>query len=236
MNSHESRQKLGEELDALEAAADKFAVVFTQDYSLRVAYKQQVHEMAEAIFQAVERGEVTAESGARYAASVRNQIMAAVRRETSSLGRSLAEYHKEHGRAIYELLENYSQRKFGRPFRTLSTLQQHEVNLEVIRASGRTNAGVDRGLAKASRIGRGVLGLSLVFSFQNVRRSGYDVGVLLDEIGTHVGGGIGGAVGGVAARVLIGPAAPAFVIAGMFLGSFIAAEAAHRYIKSHLEF
>lgn len=235
MNTQLDMQKMGEALDDLEAAADDFSIALTQDNQVRINYKGKVHEYAEAIFKAVKANEMTAQEGARRASHTRNEIMAAARNQTSALGRSIAEFNKEHGKAHDELLEKYAQQHYRRSFSSLSASQKNDVYLKVIEAAGRTSPTFDSFSAKASFLGRRILALSLLYSAKQVLESPHKSDALKEEVSLILGGLVGGGIGASAARGVFGPARPLFVIGGMLLGSIVGADRAHNYVKKHLE-
>ena len=235
MNTPNPQQKLEDVLNDLEDIAADFAFAFTQDNRTREAYKSTVREFSQAIRNSVRSGEKSAESAAHYAAQVRNKVMAAAREETSLLGKSIAEFLKEEAKSIEELLEHYSSKMHGKRFSSLMAHERHGVHLEIIEASGRTRSAVDKWAPKASQLGKGIIAFSLAHSAANVLRSRHQADTLAEEISTLVGGFGGAELGALAARRLTGPAAPVFIIAGMFLGGIVGTQAAHNYVKPYLD-
>ena len=237
MNTQVDMEKLGEALDDVEASGDEFAIVFATDNQYRINYKNTVSAFAEAVFNSVKAGEITAQEGARLASRTRNEMMAAARNQTSALGRSIAEFQKEHGKSTDELLNQYAEQHYRRKFSLLSAAQKNDVYLKVIEASGRPNPNFNRFYEVASFLGRRIVALSLLYSAKQVLESPHKADALKEELSLLLGGYAGGEIGAYYVAILIatGPARPVFIFGGMLLGGLIGADGAHRYVKKYLE-
>ena len=111
----------------------------------------------------------------------------------------------------------------GASFQQLSTTQQNKVYPAIVTSSGKSNIKVTGKLAKLSLAGRGLIFVSVAISTYNVLTSSNKAGAIKREIAV-TGAGIGGSIAaGALAGLACGPAAPACVTVGAFVGGALAA-------------
>jgi hypothetical protein len=226
---------LNDSLDDFEATAQEFAQICFRDEAARNRYSRLISEMSSEIVQKVKSGEISAVEGAQIANGRRNRIMNSIRNESSLLGKHVAEHIKHHGRFMDDLHESYSYKRYSKPFDHLTPSERYQVHMDQILASGRSNAVIDGRIAKLTHLSRGIEALSLAYSIKKISESENKERAFLIEVGTLLAGLGGGEAAAYAASLVFGPGAPIFVGAGMFLGSIIAADAAHSYMTSHMD-
>lgn len=153
---------------------------------------------------------------------MRNEIMEWARTKTSDYGLASAKAQKRVGRTLDDLLEQYSQSKFKKPFSELDLAHRDTVFLEIVNSSGRPKATVSARVARLGHAGRTLWILSLGVAVYNIA-SAEDKGRATGREAASVGGGFaGGAAGGALAGVWAGPLGVAVGIAiGGMIGAII---------------
>ncbi|MEI8632844.1 hypothetical protein P4S72_14180 [Vibrio sp. PP-XX7] len=108
---------------------------------------------------------------------------------------------------LSDLTEKYAQRHFKLSFSELSAVEQDKVYLEIIDSSGRARPSVNAAAARLSRLGRGLLIVTIGIAVYNIATAEDKVRAAERE-GAVLGGGFaGGAAGGAVAGLACGPGA-----------------------------
>lgn len=212
-------------IETVRADVTAAAAMATNDAQVRALYQREITNMARMLEQDVAAGRLTWRQAADQAMTARNDVMDMLRGRTSPVGRALAQQMKSQGLNRQTLLMKYTERLFGkgRAFSSLSATEQAQVYGEIVRASGRSNPRVNATLTRVSRVGRGLIVLSLGVSIYNIAVAD-DPGAQAVEEGAVLGGGIaGGVAGGAAAGLLCGPGAPVCSTVGAFVGGALGA-------------
>ncbi|HLL00685.1 MAG TPA: hypothetical protein VK539_08875 [Myxococcaceae bacterium] len=203
---------------AMQAELTQFGLRFISDNATRRNYQAQIQQYVNELLDHMRRGEITPQEAARLANATRNDVMNALRLKTSDVGRAVAESFKPEGKTLSQLLQHYAQKVFQRPFEQLSKTQQDLVYLEIVKASARDNPKFTSRVAKLSKLGKGLVFVSVAISVYNVASAEDKVDALGREGATTGGGILGGAAGGALAGLACGPGAPVCVTIGVFVG------------------
>lgn len=130
---------------------------------------------------------------------------------------------KKTGLTFTELTEKYAQNKFRTSFKNLSVVNQNQVYLEIINSSGRPRPSMNAAASRYSKLGRGLLVVTVGIAIYNITVAEDKVRATARE-GVILGGGFaGGAAGGAAAGLACGPGAPLCVTVGVFIGGALGA-------------
>ena len=229
--ANDDESLLDEALAGLEAEAETFAWRFINDARARQAYVTRIRAMSDQILKDVRSGLVSAEEGAAFANRMRNAIMDEIRGATSAIGRVGAEAAKVSGQTLEEGIEKASKKLFpGKTFAELSTAQKRQVFMEVVEASGRSSSRVSSRIPAWTRLGRGLIVVTVAISAVNIWMAKNKVKQGIKEGATLLGGALGGAAASASAGFLCGPGAPVCVtvlfIVGGVAGAIIANSAA----------
>ncbi|WP_409425389.1 MULTISPECIES: hypothetical protein [unclassified Pseudoalteromonas] len=223
MNQGYDRSMLEGSLSQMESAAMNFAHRFINDGKVRMSYVNQTKKVAIEYRARVTSGAISAEDAAKQVQVIRNQILEAQRLRTSDLGKAKAVSLKKTGLTLTDLTEKYSQNKYGKSFLKLSNLQKNQVYLEIIESSGRPRPAVNSAAQKYTKLGRGLLLVTLGVAVYNIAVADDKAKATARE-GVVIGGGFaGGAAGGVLAGLACGPGAPVCVTVGVFVGGALGA-------------
>ncbi|MDY0273210.1 MAG: hypothetical protein RBR37_11990 [Advenella sp.] len=210
-------------LSEMESAAMNFAYRFINDGKIRLNYIHQTRMLAQEYRTKVVSGQMQAQQAVGHVQYIRNQILEAQRLHTSDIGRAVAVNAKKTGLTLDDLTEKYARQKFGTSFSSLSASNQNQVYLEIIDSSGRTRPSMNVIADRLSKLGRGLLVVTLGTAVYNIA-SAESKGKALAREGIILGSGFaGGAAGGAVAGLACGPAAPLCVTAGVFIGGALGA-------------
>ncbi|HYO53309.1 hypothetical protein [Archangium sp.] len=215
MTEHET---LEQAIHALQAEAVNFAFRWINDNNVRRDYLTSVQQYSRELQDAVHRHELSAAEAAQEAVEMRNRLMELSRFKLSDIGKAYSSSLKAQGRPLEALLEKYAQQFYKRPFSALNRAQQDTVFLEIVKSSGRVNPTVTVRSARLSRMGRGLLLVSVGVAAYNILTAENKVDAAGREAASLGGGMLGGAAGGAAAGLLCGPGAPVCVTIGVFVG------------------
>lgn len=223
--SRNDRTDFDRAVAALRADVTAAAAMVVNDGHVRGLYQQQVTAAAQALEREAQSGRITWAEAARQAQGLRNDVMAMMRGRTSPIGRALAEHMKREGLTRETLLTRYAERLFGpgSRFDQLDAPRQQQVQAEIVRAAGRSNPQVTAALARWSRLGRGLIVLSLAVSVYRIAMAEDHGQAALREGAVLSSGMLGGVAGGAAAGLVCGPGAPVCVTVGAFVGGALAA-------------
>ncbi|WP_234413733.1 hypothetical protein [Ideonella sp. A 288] len=212
-------------VQALEAQIANAGAHLTIDQAARQAYMRQTRAMADDLRAQALAGRLTWAEAATQANETRNVIMQVIRDWTTSVGRAKAEQIKRQGRTLNEMIARKAQELFGKniDFNTLTAAQKDEVYAAIVRSAGKADPTVSAKVARLSRLGRGLLVLSIGLSIYSVATADDKLAAAGREAAV-TGAGIGGGIlGGAAAGLMCGPGAPVCVTVGAFVGGALAA-------------
>ena len=223
MNQVYDRSTFEGALSQMESAAMNFAHRFINDGKVRMSYINQTRKLAKEYRSRIGSGTISPVDAANEVQAIRNEILEAQRIRTSDLGKAIAINLKKTGLTLAELTENYAQSKFGRSFENLSSVNQNKVYLEIIDSSGRPRPSMNTTANRFSKLGRGLLVVTVGVAIYNITVAEDKVTATVRE-GAIIGGGfVGGAAGGAVAGLACGPGAPACVTVGVFIGGALGA-------------
>lgn len=220
--------------DAVRLLHSEVAAVGSQlewDSVVRRKYNVQAERYVQDLRTRVTRGQLTWRAAAEDARNTRDAIMQSMRRETTPVLRAFAEQKKPISPTLNELVAKYTIEKFGpnANFHKLTIAERNVVYAEVVAASSRPNAKVNGYLKRASRLGRGLIFVSLAVSAYNVATADDKVAATGREV-VMTGAGLGGSVaGGAIAGLVCGPGAPVCVTIGAFVGGAVFVLGLERY-------
>jgi hypothetical protein len=202
----------------LNSEAVNFGSRFIRDGKVRAGYVEEVRRYSQQILAEVHSGRLSPGDAARQANEVRNEIMEAARLKSSDIGRAKAQALKQVGKSLGELQEHYATALYKRPFAQLAKQQKNTVYLEIVVASGRTNPKVSVGATRLTRVGKGLVFVSLGVSVYNIATA-ENTGQAVAKEGVTLGAGFAGAaLGGAVAGLACGPGAPVCSTIGVFVG------------------
>jgi hypothetical protein len=206
-------------VDALQAEAQNFAVHYLTSAEARAAYVRRIKEMSERILMDVRSGSVSAEQGAAFASRMRNVIMEETRSITSAIARAGAEVAKANPLTLEQAIEKAVQKLFpSKSFESLNPSQKRQVFMEVVEASGRSNKAFTSQIPRWTRLGRGLIVVTVAISAVNIWMARNKAKQGIKEGATLLGGALGGAAANASAGFLCGPGAPVCVTALFIIG------------------
>jgi hypothetical protein len=212
-------------VDALKAEIANASFVLIWDPAVRARYEQLAKEYRAETIAQVRQGKLTWGEAAKDASELRNNVMELLRRRSSPIGRSWAEWMKPEGRTLNEMIARKTVASFGpqADFTRLTPGQQEAVYAAIVESAGKSNKVVNIWMKRAGRAGRGLLVLSVAISVYTVATADNKVEAAAHE-GAVFGAGIaGGIAGGALAGLACGPGAPVCVTLGAFVGGALAA-------------
>ncbi|SIO96224.1 hypothetical protein [Vibrio spartinae] len=210
-------------LSQLESATFNFAYRYINDGNVRQSYINQTKKLSQEYRLKVSSGTISASDAARQVNQLRNEILEVSRLRSSDIGKAKTVSLKKTGLTLETLTEKYSLRQFNKPFEQLSSFEQNKVYLEIIESSGRSRPSVNAAAIRYSRLGRGLLIVTLGVSVYNIATAEDKLEATTKE-GVVLGGGFaGGALGGATAGLICGPGAPVCVTIGAFIGGALGA-------------
>lgn len=221
----DDRSDFDRAIAVLRADVTAMAAAVANDAQVRVLYQQQITQAAQALEREALARRITWAQAADQASALRNDIMEVLRGRTSPVGRAMAAQMKRTGLNRATLISRYTERLFGagRVFSELSRVDQDKVYAEIVKAAARSNPRVNAMMTRWSRIGRGLIVLSLGVSIYNIATAEDPAEQAVEEV-VVTGAGIGGGVaGGAAAGLVCGPGAPVCVTVGALIGGALAA-------------
>ncbi|MCH9691710.1 MAG: hypothetical protein K0U59_06555 [Gammaproteobacteria bacterium] len=206
-----------------ESTSVNFGARLIPDAKVRIEYNLKSNAFSKEIIENVKLGKITVSQGAAQAVEMRNFLMDAMRGKTSEIARAYAVNLKTQGKSLPELEEQYSKRKFNKPFNQIPANQKGAVWREIVFSSGRPNTKANKLAKNMGRAGRLFIGSAIAISIYNISTSEDKLRGTAKE-GAVIGGGLLGSVAGAAgAGLLCGPGAPICVGIGVFVGGAMSA-------------
>lgn len=223
MSEVQDRSQLDSALTQMESAALNFSQRFINDAGVRRSYIEQTQKLSAEYRAKVKTGALSAESAAQQVQAIRNQILEAQRLRSSDIGKAKAVNLKSTGVTLETLTEKYAQAKFGKSFGEVPAAARDAIYLEIVESAGRSRPSVNVALQRFSKLGRGLMVVTLGIAVYNVAVA-EDKGKAVAHEGVVLGGGFaGGAAGGALAGLACGPGAPVCVTLGVFVGGALGA-------------
>lgn len=224
VNSH-GREQFESVLNALQGDISAAAARLLIDPRLRLEYAKRIKEMAEDLRSRANIGLISWEQAAKQAQETRNLIMDLVRTRSTPLGRAMAQQMKSSGKTLNELVAKKALSLFGPSanFNLLSQTQKNQVYASIVESAGRSNPQVNLRMLKLSRLGKGLVVLSIAVSLYEIYASDDKVKETGRQLAINSAGIAGGAAGGMVAGLICGPGAPVCVLIGGFIGGALAA-------------
>jgi len=221
----DGRDNFERAINALQGDVAAAAARLSVDPRLRLEYSKLIKEMASDLRAKANAGVITWEKAAQEAQTTRNLIMDMVRSRSTPLGRAMAERIKSEGKTLNELIAKKAKSLFGPQvnFNNLSEVQKNQIYASIVESAGKSNPQVNMKMMQLSRIGRGLVVLSIAISIYEI----YTADDKVSETGRQIaitGAGIAGAAAsGAMAGLICGPGAPVCVLIGGFVGGALAA-------------
>ncbi|MDO6409687.1 hypothetical protein [Pantoea phytobeneficialis] len=221
----QGREQFESAVNALQGDISAAAARLLIDPRLRLEYSKRIKEMAEDLRSRANIGLISWEQAAQQAQETRNLIMDLVRTRSTPLGRAMAQQMKSSGKTLNELVAKKAISLFGprTNFNTLSQAQKNQVYASIVESAGKSNPQVNLRMLKLSRIGKGLVVLSIAVSLYEIYTSDNKVAETGRQLAINGAGIAGGAAGGMVAGLVCGPGAPVCVLIGGFIGGALAA-------------
>lgn len=213
----QGREQFESAVNALQGDISAAAARLLIDPRLRLEYSKRIKEMAEDLRSRANIGLISWEQAAQQAQETRNLI--------TPLGRAMAQQMKSSGKTLNELVAKKAISMFGprTNFNTLSQAQKNQIYASIVESAGKSNPQVNLRMLKLSRIGKGLVVLSIAVSLYEIYTSDNKVAETGRQLAINGAGIAGGAAGGMVAGLVCGPGAPVCVLIGGFIGGALAA-------------
>lgn len=221
----QGREQFESAVNALQGDISAAAARLLIDPRLRLEYSKRIKEMAEDLRSRANIGLISWEQAAQQAQETRNLIMDLVRTRSTPLGRAMAQQMKSSGKTLNELVAKKAISLFGprTNFNTLSQAHKNQVYASIVESAGKSNPQVNLRMLKLSRVGKGLVVLSIAVSLYEIYTSENKVAETGRQLAINGSGIAGGAAGGMVAGLVCGPGAPVCVLIGGFIGGALAA-------------
>lgn len=221
----EDKKLFEQSIEALESQVANVGAHMTVDSRTRLAYAREIKLMAKKLEADALVGKITWSDAAKQAQETRNVIMEIFRRQSTPVGRAMAQKFKVTGYSLNELVARHTSLNYGRDaiFQNLTPGRKDRVYASIVKSAGKSNAKVSAALSRFSYVGRSLIVISLGISAYNVATSTDKLSTTGKEL-LSTGAGVGGGIaGGALAGLVCGPAAPVCVTMGAFVGGALAA-------------
>lgn len=221
----QGREQFESAINAFQGDISAAATRLLIDPRLRLEYSKRIKEMAEDLRSRANIGLISWEQAAHEAQETRNLIMDLIRTRSTPLGRAMAQQMKSSGKTLNELMAKKAISLFGprTNFNTLSEVQKNQVYASIVESAGKSNPQVNLRMLKLSRVGKGLVVLSIAVSLYEIYTSDNKVAETGRQLAINGAGIAGGAAGGMVAGLVCGPGAPVCVLIGGFIGGALAA-------------
>ncbi|MBE4856174.1 hypothetical protein IM311_19090 [Enterobacter cloacae complex sp. P40RS] len=219
------RDKFDSAINALQGDVSAVAARLTIDPRLRLEYSRRIKEMSADLRAKATAGVISWEKAAQEAQQTRNLIMEMVRARSTPLGRAMAEQLKSEGKTLNELVAKKAKSLFGSQanFNSLSEVQKNQIYAGIVESAGKSNPQVNMKMMQLSRLGKGLVVLSIAISVYEIYTADDKVSESGRQIAINSAGIAGAAAGGAMAGLMCGPGAPVCVLIGGFVGGALAA-------------
>lgn len=114
----------------------------SNDALTRARYISQIQRISATAKANITASRISYLEAAEYCYALRNHVMDEYRKLTSAQGLAIAERIKKTPPSLADLFQRYAQQLFDCSYDNLSAEQQQRIHLEIIEASGRSNAEV----------------------------------------------------------------------------------------------
>lgn len=221
----EDKKLFEQSIKALESQLANAGAHITVDSSTRLAYAREIRLMAKKLEAQALAGKITWGDAAKQAQETRNLIMEIFRRQSTPVGRAMAQKFKVTGYSLNELVARHASLNYGDDviFKDLTSVKKDRVYASIVKSAGKSNAEISAALSRFSYVGRALIVISLGISAYNIATSTSKLSTTRREL-LSTGAGIGGGIaGGALAGLTCGPAAPVCVTMGAFVGGALAA-------------
>ncbi|MBI6549418.1 hypothetical protein [Xenorhabdus lircayensis] len=204
---------------ALEGASIKFSLDVINDANVRQSYTSNIKRVVSEVKAMVSTKKISVKEAAEFCYEMRNKIMTEHRKFTSAQGLAFAERHKKTPPSFENLIDKYSQKKFGKVFSGLTPDQRSAIYYEIIEASSRDNPKFTTANKRLKIIGKvgviftAVLATHEIINAENKPKEAIKQGI---QIG---GGAAGGALAGASISPVCGPGAPVCAVVLLLVGS-----------------
>lgn len=224
-NADRDRAAFESAIQALEAELANVGAHLGVDAAARQAYARQIKLMVDDLRAQAGSGKLTWSQAAAQAQETRNAVMAIIRGRSTPVGRAMAEQLKREGKTLNELVARKAGQLYGPKvdFKRLSSAQQNAVYAEIVKSAGRSNPRVTAVMRTLSRVGKGLIVLSIALSVYEVMTAEDKTRAVGRELTVTAAGIGGGIAGGALAGLACGPGAPVCVTVGAFIGGALAA-------------
>lgn len=219
------RDKFESVVNTLQGDVSAVAARLTIDPRLRLEYSRRIKEMSSDLRAKATAGVISWEKAAREAQETRNLIMEMVRARSTPLGRAMAEQLKSEGKTLNELVAKKAKSLFGTQanFNSLSEIQKNQIYAGIVESAGKSNPQVNMKMMQLSRLGKGLVVLSIAISVYEIYTADDKVSESGRQIAINSAGIAGAVAGGAMAGLMCGPGAPVCVLIGGFVGGALAA-------------
>jgi len=210
-------------LHLLESALASFGRTLITDHHAREEYLRRIARKSREYRELVASGARSAREVAEEAHRIRNDTLVEIRRMSTALGRNIAQRMKPEGRDFAGLVRKYTLERVGRsvPIESLAAADQRAIYETIIAKAGQDSVKVTETVRAYSRVGRGLVVLSIALAAYSVYTSDDPARQAVREAAVIGGGAAAGAMAGAAVGVLAGPGAPVAVGIGMFVGAVL---------------
>ena len=221
----EDKKLFEQSIKALESQIANAGAHVTIDSSTRLAYAREIKLMARKLEADALAGRMSWGDAAKQAQETRNLIMEIFRRQSTPVGRAMAQKFKVTGYSLNELVARHTSLHYGKEamFKNLTSGKKDRVYAAIVKSAGKSNEKISAALSRLSYVGRSLIVISLGISAYNIATSTNKLSATRTELlstGASIGGGI---AGGALAGLACGPAAPVCVTMGAFVGGALAA-------------
>jgi hypothetical protein len=220
----EDKKLFEQSIKALETQLANVGAHVTIDSSTRLAYAREIKLMARKLEADALAGKISWGDAAKQAQETRNLIMEIFRRQSTPVGRAMAQKFKVSGYSLNELVARHTSLHYGKEamFKNLTSGKKDKVYASIVKSAGKSNQKISAALSRLSYIGRSLIVISLGISAYNIATSTNKLSTTRAEL-LATGAGIGGGIaGGAMAGLVCGPAAPVCVTMGAFVGGALA--------------
>lgn len=225
MALEQDRQRFEQAASAVQGELALAGTMAIGDGVVRADYIRRISSMVQEIRHDAEAGRISWGQAAEKVKFARDTNMALMRARTSPIGLARAQQYKLTPPSLNALVADKTLKRFGpgANWNSLTNAERNLVYADVIAGGARANPLFTAQAARLSRIGRGLLLLSLAVSIYDIYEADDKVDATGREVAVTGGGVLGGIAGGALAGLACGPGAPVCVTIGVFVAGGLAA-------------